>query len=307
MTQNSAAQHLLAVDIGATKAAIAVISDDLKIINQTSVPTGSSENIWENLEKSVKDLISHSGVDIFAVGIGSAGPINISTGEISPVNIPTWRDFPIVENFSNLIGTSKVKLCGDAVALTLAESKIGAGQKVDNFLGMVVSTGVGGGLFLNGKIHNGISGNAGYFGHHSISFEGQECTCGRIGCVELYASGPMMVDSAIKDGWKSDNANFESLSEAARTGDPIAIQSIENGAKALAVGIVNVLEILDINTVIVGGGVIKAGAIYWNLLEKHVQAEARFAKFLQKVDLRQSKLSSDAGLFGAALLAMDNH
>ena len=307
MTIGGNAQNYLAVDIGATKAAIAVISGELQLINQVSIPTGKAEKIWEQIEHSVRELVSSAKVEISAVGIGSAGPINLRAGEISPINIPTWRNFPIVEKFSKLTGTPKVKLCGDAVALTLAESKIGAGQDVDNFLGMVVSTGVGGGLFLNKKIYNGISGNAGYFGHHAISFEGGLCACGRIGCLELYASGPMMVQAAVKAGWKNPESNFEALSNDARKGDQIAIQSIDKGAKSLAVGIVNVLEILDINTVIIGGGVIKAGAIYWDLLSKHVESEAQFAKFLQKVDLRQSKLSSDAGLFGAALLAMDNH
>lgn len=306
MQREGSSGHYLAVDIGATKAAIAIISDSLQMIDQVSVPTGKNENIWSQIEVSVKELIAKADVEILGVGIGAAGPINLKSGEISPVNIPSWRNFPIVEKFRNLFETPKIKLCGDAVALTLAESKIGAGQDVDNFLGMVVSTGVGGGLYLNRRIHNGESGNAGYFGHHAISFNGETCGCGRTGCLELYARGPMMVEAAIKAGWQNPNHDFESLAQDARSGDEIAIKSIDNGAKALAVGIINVLEILDINTVIIGGGVAKAGAIYWDLLTKHVEAEAKFANFLQKVDLRQSKLSSDAGLIGAALLVMEN-
>lgn len=306
MAEETANIFCLAVDIGATKAALAIVNQDLSILARAEVATGNREDIWQEISDSTRNLISDAKVKISEVGIGSAGPINLITGSISPVNIPAWREFPIVEKFAKLLGLSKVRLCGDAIALALAESKVGAGIDIDNFLGMVVSTGVGGGIILNGKIHHGISGNAGYFGHHSISFEGKACACGRIGCVESYASGPAMVKSAIAKGWKSSDQDFKALAADARSGDQIALQCIDNGAKALAVGIVNVLDILDINTVIVGGGVVNAGAIYWDLLNKHVQTEAKFAGFLQKVDLRPSQLSSDAGLIGAALLAMQD-
>ena len=305
-------QYCLAVDIGATKAAIALVNQELKIIDRCEVSTGNNQNIWSEIEQATLSLIERNSAAISEIGIGSAGPINLKDGAISPVNISTWRAFPIVEKFSKLLNVKKVRLCGDAIALALAESKIGAGKDVDSFLGMVVSTGVGGALVLNRKIYHGSSGNAGYFGHHSISFalsgnENKErCACGRTGCVELFASGPKMVEDAINSGWKNPRPNFENLAADARAGDQNANKSIDKGAKALAVGIVNVLDILDINTVIIGGGVSKAGAIYWERLVAHVNQEAIFAEFLQQVDLRLSNLSSDAGLIGAAILAMED-
>jgi glucokinase len=295
----------LAVDIGATKAALAIVDDQLKILNKIETPTGDSATIWADIEQATLNLIAESKLKLSGVGIGSAGPINLKLGSVSPVNIKSWKDFPIVESFSKLLRIQNVSLCGDAIALALAESKIGFGKDLDNFLGMVVSTGIGGGLVINGKIHHGNTGNAGYFGHHAISYVADLCECGRTGCVELYASGPKMVENALTLGWTSPVHSFESLASDARLGSSIAIQAIDLGTKALAVGIVNVLSIMDINTVIIGGGVSKAGAIYWDRLIENVKEEAKYSKFLQEVDLRPSSLNSDAGLIGAAILAME--
>jgi glucokinase len=295
----------LAVDIGATKAAIATVDDQFRIHNRVETATGGSSRIWDDIKEVTLKLIAGDKNTIKGVGIGSAGPINLKSGSISPVNIKAWRDFPIVENFSKLLSTQNVHLCGDAIALALAESRVGAGKDRDNFLGMVVSTGIGGGIVFNRKIHHGNTGNAGYFGHHSISYSTDLCSCGRTGCVELYASGPKMVENALTLGWTSSVHTFESLADDARLGNSIAIQAIELGCRALAVGIVNVLSILDINTVIIGGGVSKAGAIYWDRLIENVKEEAKYSKFLQEVDLRPSSLNSDAGLIGAAILAME--
>ena len=302
--------YVIAIDIGATKAALAIVSDNFEIIKKIEVPTGLNSAIWENIQSACEDLQSHAKAHLkgsfLGVGIGSAGPLNIEAGQISPVNIPSWRGFPIVEKFSKLFKTKNVVLHGDAMALAHAEYRLGAGQNVSNMLGMVVSTGIGGGLILNGKLFTGISGNASYFGHHTISFEGIQCACGRTGCVETYASGPKMVEYAISQGWKNEIADFKSLAEDARNGNAVALQSIERGSKALANAIVNVLDILDINTVVIGGGVSEAGEIYWQPLRKNVISEAKFAGFLDNIDLRPAKLVRDAGLLGAALGVLDS-
>ena len=297
--------HIVAVDIGATKAAIAIVSEELEVVKKNEIPTGVNSDIWSGIEKATQKLIDSENLPIVGVGIASAGPINLQTRSISPVNIPTWREFPIVEKFSKLLGISNIMLHGDAVALAHAEYKIGAGKGCPNMLGMVVSTGIGGGLIIDGKVFNGTSGNAGYFGHHSISFQSDLCTCGRKGCVELFASGPKMVAHAKQIGWQSISDDFKALAESAKSGDQIALASINRGAQALASGIINVLCILDINTVVVGGGVTQAGAIYWDALKKHVQSEAQKVDFIKLVDLRKSELNRDAGLIGAALAVLD--
>lgn len=298
---------VLAIDIGATKAAIALIDKDLKILDRINVSTGQRIEIWPEIAEKTLNLITKNQVSIEGVGIGSAGPLHDQIGAISPVNIPHWREFPIVSKFSELLllDAENIILHGDAIALAHAEHKVGAGQGLKNMLGMVVSTGVGGGLILNHKLFTGSSGNAGYFGHHTIAFESEKCICGRLGCAELFASGPQMVNYAIGIGWKNKDRNFETLASDARSGNALAILSIKRGADALAQAIVNVLCILDLNAVVVGGGVIQAGDIYWKHLEEKVQAHAEFAKFIGKVDLRKSSLNNDAGIIGAALAYLD--
>ena len=296
----------LAVDIGATKAALGIVDEKFQILDKVEVPTGAGTEIWRDIEGASKSLLSKTNGNCIGVGIGSAGPLHLDDGQISPVNIPNWRKFPIVNKFASLVGTPNVVLHGDAMALAHAEYRLGAGQDANNMLGMVVSTGIGGGLILGGKLFTGVTGNASYFGHHTISFEGKQCTCGRIGCVETYASGPKMVEHALSIGWKSEQHDFRNLAEAARKGDRFAIESIDRGTLALANAIVNVLGILDINTVVIGGGVSQAGDIYWNPLRKHVLHEAKFAGFLEEIDLRPAKLDRDAGLLGAALGVLDN-
>lgn len=296
----------LAVDIGATKAALGIVTDKYQILDKVEVPTGAGTEIWQDIEGASKSLLSKTDGNCIGVGIGSAGPLHLDVGQISPVNIPHWRKFPIVNKFASLVGTPNVVLHGDAMALAHAEYRLGAGQDANNMLGMVVSTGIGGGLILGGKLFTGVTGNASYFGHHTISFEGKECTCGRIGCVETYASGPKMVEHALSIGWQSEQHDFRKLAEDARNGNRFAIESIDHGTLALANAIVNVLGILDINTVVIGGGVSQAGEIYWAPLRKHVLHEAKFAGFLEEIDLRPAKLDRDAGLLGAALGVLDN-
>jgi|DEB19_MinimDraft_3_1074340.scaffolds.fasta_scaffold03056_3 glucokinase len=299
-------RYALAVDIGATKAALGIVTDEFKILDKIEVPTGAGTAIWQNIEGASRKLLSNAEGKCLGVGIGSAGPLHLDAGEISPVNIPNWRKFPIVKNFSNLVGTENVVLHGDAMALAHAEYRLGAGQDSQNMFGMVVSTGIGGGLVLDGKLFTGVTGNASYFGHHSISFEGKKCVCGRIGCVETYASGPKMVEYALEIGWQHQHPDFKNLAEDARNGNKHALESINRGSRALANAIVNVLDILDINTVVIGGGVSESGEIYWKPLREHVLNEAKFAGFLSKIDLRPAKLDRDAGLLGAALGVLDN-
>ncbi len=171
-------------------------------------------------------------------------------------------------------------------------------------LGMVVSTGVGGGLILNGNLIAGQSGNVSFFGHHSINHTGRICTCGRVGCVEAYASGPSMVRRAEERGWVSESGDFIALAEAARNGDAIALKAIDEGAHALAVAIINVAAINDLELVVIGGGVSHAGDIYWEPLMRHIAKETANISFLQNLKIKKAELLRDSGLLGAALGVM---
>ena len=133
----------LAVDIGATKAALGIVTEKFQILDKVEVPTGAGTEIWRDIEGASKSLLSKTDGTCIGVGIGSAGPLHLDDGQISPVNIPNWRKFPIVNKFASLVGTPNVVLHGDAMALAHAEYRLGAGQDANNMLGMVVSTEIG--------------------------------------------------------------------------------------------------------------------------------------------------------------------
>ena len=292
-------QYALAVDIGGTKATVATIDTAFRILHRREISTGSAPDLELDLEAATNEVLAATTGELLGVGIGSAGPLNLGEGTISPVNIPSWRPFKVVQFFRTLTKNENVVLHGDGMAVADAEHQLGAGRGSRNMLGMVVSTGVGGGLVLDGKLFAGESGNVSFFGHHSINHTGIRCTCGRIGCVEAYASGPSMVRGACELGWSGDD--FIALAESAREGDERALQAIDEGAHALAVAIINVAVINDLDSVVIGGGVSHSGDIYWEPLLRHIAAETERVEFLSEFKIKKAELLRDSGLLGAAL------
>ena len=290
----------LSLDIGATKVAIAVLDEEHQILERLEVPSNTGVELWPLLEAALANF------EADLIGVASAGPIDRENGTISPVNIPQWRAFPIANRLQHLFPGRSVALLGDGTAVALAENRLGAGVGVASMLGVVVSTGIGGGLVLNGQAFHGETGNAALFGHHSIAFNSDiRCDCGRTGCLETFARGPKMVEYAKRLGWSSGE-DFKALAQSAREADPIALEAIDKGTLALAVGITNVLNILDLHTVVIGGGVSFAGDIYWKPFLNHLEQERSHAGFLEEVHVFPAKLRADAGLIGASLFAQES-
>lgn len=288
---------ILAIDIGATKFAAAVVSSKNEILHRFEI---SASELWEGLAKILKEIADDSTIEIEKIGIGSAGPINTQTGEVSPVNIPAWRSFPLVANIQEIFPNLEVKMVGDAVALAVAEHATGAGVGSKNMLGMVVSTGIGGGIIVNNKPLEGDFGNAGYFGHTVVGDYDGGCNCGRIGCVEGYSSGISMVRYARKNGWNGQD--FIALADSARNGENIAINAINFGTTHLAKAILNIVQIFDLHHVVVGGGVVEAGDIYWQPLKRALISQSTSLNLVQPIKLLPAQLERDAGLIGAAMV-----
>jgi glucokinase len=293
----------LAVDVGGTKIALALVTEDLIVRERIDIPSLATDGseLWGRIAGATVEILKKTDGDIIGVGIGSAGPIDPISGTVSPVNIPVWNDFAIVEKFRDITNADRITLHGDAMAFANAEHKSGAGVGSRNMLGVVVSTGVGGGLIIGNELFLGETGNSSYLGHSSIDFNGMKCVCGRTGCVEAYASGPNMVALAIKLGWQGLSDSFIELAASARAGNASALQAIDSGSNALAVGLVNMVGSLDIGHIVIGGGVAQAGDIYWTPLMKHIRAEAEYYGFLKDLKVSPAKLTTDAGLIGAAL------
>ena len=287
----------LAIDIGATKFAVALVNPKREVLFRKEIP---ASQLWDGLARILSEVATDLSHQVTKIGIGSAGPINTQTGEISPVNILAWRSFPIVAKVKEIFPKAQVKMVGDAVALAVAEHAIGAGVGSRNMLGMVVSTGIGGGIIDNNEPLEGDFGNAGYFGHTVVGDYDGECNCGRIGCVEGYASGVSMVRFAKKSGWNGED--FVALAQAAREGDAHAIAAIEFGTEHLAKAMINIVQIFDLHCVVVGGGVIEAGDIYWKPLKKALISQSTSLNLVQPIKLVPAQLERDAGLIGAAMV-----
>ncbi|PZG07395.1 ROK family protein, partial [Nonomuraea aridisoli] len=188
---------ILAIDIGGTKMAAGLVTRDGTVVTsrRATTPQGAdAETLWRTLT----DLIAPLGGDVEGVGVGCGGPMTWPDGEVSPLNIPGWRRFPLRARLTALFPGLPVRVHNDAVCLAIAEHWKGAGQGTRDMLGMVVSTGVGGGLILGGRLVHGRTGNAGHIGHVVVEPDGgPRCGCGGHGCLEAVARGPALTTWAV--------------------------------------------------------------------------------------------------------------
>ncbi|MCX4999763.1 ROK family protein [Streptomyces longwoodensis] len=299
-----------ALDIGGTKIAGALVDGDGTILVRAQRPTPAQED-GDTVMRAVAEVLGElTASELWgrarAVGIGSAGPVDASAGTVSPVNVPGWRAYPLVDRVRAVTGDLPVELIGDGVAITAAEHWQGAARGHDNALCMVVSTGVGGGLVLNGRLHPGPTGNAGHIGHISVDLDGDPCPCGARGCVERIASGPNIARRALADGWRpgpDGDASAAAVAAAARAGDPVAVASFERAAQALGAGIAATATLVEIDIAVVGGGVGKAGEVLFAPLRKALKQYATLS-FVRRLTVVPAQMGTDAGLVGAAAAAL---
>ncbi|MFB7775462.1 ROK family protein [Streptomyces bauhiniae] len=299
-----------ALDIGGTKIAGALVDGHGRIQARTQRATPArqdGETVMQAVEQVLGDLAASPLWGRASVlGIGSAGPVDASAGTVSPVNVPGWRGFPLVERVRAATGGLPVELIGDGVAITAAEHWQGAARGHDNALCMVVSTGVGGGLVLGGRLHPGPTGNAGHIGHISVDLDGEPCPCGARGCVEGLASGPNIARRALAGGWlpgPDGDTSAAAVADAARRGDPVAVASFERAAQALAAGIAATATLVEIDIAVIGGGVGKAGDVLFAPLRKAL-ADYATLSFVQRLTVVPAQMGTDAGLVGAAAAAL---
>jgi glucokinase len=292
----------LALDIGGTKIAAGLVDADGTLVRQAKLPTPDTdaEAIWAVVDTLITETLAT--VDgVRAVGIASAGPIDLASGTVSPINIPQWQHFPIVERVSTMVGPV-VRLGGDGLCMAMGEQWRGAGRDAQFLLGMVVSTGVGGGLVLDGVPYDGRTGNAGHVGHVVVDPSGAPCTCGGHGCVETIAAGPHMAQWARDNGWDAPaEADAKELADAATAGNPIALQAFQRGARAVAAMIASVGAVCDLDLVVIGGGVAKSGGLLFDPVREALAGYAGL-EFLRGLRVVPAELGGDAGLVGAAAL-----
>jgi glucokinase len=303
----------LAIDVGGTKLAAAVVEPSGRLNNWTQVPTPrelDSEQLWHTLEALAGQVLDAAGIcspaDLAGVGAGCGGPMEWPVGLVSPLNIPAWRSFPLRARLRERFAGAAVRVHNDAICLVAGEHWRGAGRGADNVLGMVVSTGVGGGLILDSRVIVGASGNAGHIGHVVVDPEdGPECSCGGRGCLEAIARGPALVAWAQREGWRpgQPDATAKDLADDGAQGHPIGLAAMRRAGQALGIAISSATLLCDLEVVSIGGGLSQAGALLFEPLEESLRAHARL-KFARQVRVVPAALGQSAGLVGAAALIL---
>ncbi|OBF62053.1 sugar kinase [Mycobacterium sp. 852002-50816_SCH5313054-b] len=300
------AAFTLSLDIGGTKIAAGLADPGGALVHTAIRPTpagGDAEAVWAVVAATIADAMRAADGPVTAVGVASAGPIDLPGGRVSPVNIRSWRGFPLRDRVAAEVPGVPVRLGGDGVCMALGEHWLGAGRDARFMLGMVVSTGVGGGLILDGVPYTGRTGNAGHVGHVVVEQEGRPCACGGRGCVETVASGPWMVRWARDNGWSAPpDAGARDLAAAAAGGDALAVRTFRRGATALAAMIASVGAVCDLDLVVIGGGVAKSGGVLFDPLRAAL-ADYAGLDFLAGLRVVPAALGGEAGLVGAARLA----
>lgn len=297
---------VLAVDLGGTKIEAALVDADGSLApgSRFRAPTGR-ESDSAALEASAASVVEQAvaampeGGSLIGVGIGSAGPITVAQGLVSPLNLPAWRDYPLRALVERLVPGVPVVLRMDGECITLAEHWIGGAAGEDNLMGMVVSTGIGGGLILGGRAVAGPTGNAGHIGHVEVGGFDDPCLCGGTGCVEAIASGPHTTAWARSQGWSG--ATGEDLAASYAAGDPIAVAAVRRSGTAIGQAIASATALVDLDVVAIGGGFSHVTPDLFDIVREAIAKRAAFP-FVAKVRVVPSGLSGEGPLIGAAAL-----
>lgn len=278
------AGRVLAVDIGGTKFRAGVVGADGSILTAALVPTpstGDAERLWAALEALLRDVLERPlARDAKACGVGCGGPMRDHGGAVSPLNIPGWRDFPLRSRLEALTGLSTF-VDNDAKALALAEGRYGSAKGCNDYLAMVVSTGVGGGLVVDGRLLDGRLGNAGHVGHVIVVPNGRRCACGGRGCLEAEASGTAI---EVFTG---------------RTPSEAPPDVVERTGTLVGRAVASVAALVDLDLAVVSGSVaLGYGAPFFAAAQKELSARARL-DFVADARIVPGALGADGPLIGA--------
>jgi glucokinase len=311
----------IGIDIGGTflKAGLVTASGELQHFLQ--LPTEAEQgpdSVIARLAEAVEALSARAPEPVVGIGIGCAGHVDAAGQRVSyPPNFPGWTVVPLVDRLrERLLFAGPILLDNDANAAARGEAAFGAGRGLKHFLLITLGTGVGGAVVLDGKVWRGLSGGAGEFGHTTIHYRGPRCNCGARGCIEAYVGEAYLKrqvrlllrrhpESALFPLLASRRKiRIHDLLEAARSGDALAQQILTRAGRRLGYALVNVVHLLDIRTVLIGGGASHAGE--W-ILEPVREAllERLMPPFREGIELRLAALGNRAGVLGAAQLVFE--
>jgi glucokinase len=303
------------VDVGGTKILAGVVDDEGKVLEEVRVhsPATDVDAITSAIAGLVDDLATRH--EFGKVGVGAAGYIDKSRSTVLFAPNIAWRDVDLRAQLEQRTGKDVV-IENDANAAAWGEFTFGVGADIDDFMLITVGTGVGGGLVLDGSLYRGAFGIGGEIGHMRVVPGGIPCGCGNLGCYEMYASGSALgrmareaaaagrADDLLKRaGGGVDAIDGPLVTEAARAGDPVAVELLGELGRWLGEGIASLAAILDPAMVAIGGGVSEADELLLEPVRKGFVSQVTGAGYRPELVIRKATLGSRAGLIGAADLA----
>ena len=287
----------IGIDLGGTKIEGILLDDKFNVIERTRISTQQEKgynSIIDSIVSLVNSLKTISG-DTVSIGVSAPGAISKKTGLIKNSNTHCLIGMSLKEDLEQAL-KQKIVLDNDANCFTMAEATLGAAKEHDVVFGVIIGTGVGGGIVINGNLHRGRTHIAGEWGHHTLRIDGNKCYCGKLGCVETYISGP-----ALEKRWTTLTGKTEAL--------PSIIQNIDNTKSGLqwkkeflenfAIGLANVIDILDPDVIVLGGGVSNIPFLYD---EGRDYVYDKVFSDLVETPILKNQLGDSAGVFGASLL-----
>ena len=308
----------IGIDIGGTSIKGAAVDSNGRVYERFSMPflKGEPGEITiHKLAEIVKEYIAAHGLEgnIAGIGLGSPGTLDVKNGIVNYANNLGWNELPVAKIMQEVL-PYPVRLTNDANAASLGEAKYGAGKSYETIIMLTLGTGVGGGIIINGRLFEGNEGKGGELGHTVVAVDGEQCSCGRKGCLEAYASATAL----IRETKKSMRLNKRSLMwkispdielvdgkvpfEAAKKGDKAANDVLDNYVKYLGEGILNYCNIFRPNVIVLSGGVANAGPFLFDKLNAYVKDRNYGYKSTPEVKVVPAELGYDSGKIGAAAL-----
>ena len=284
----------IGIDLGGTKTEGIILNDNLEPIERKRIST--PQNDYNAILNSVVDLVNDlkTKTNDSTIGICTPGAISKKTGLIKNSNTQCLIGMPLKEDLEKALG-KKVSMENDANCFAMAEAKMGAAKDYDVVFGVIMGTGVGGGIVINKKIHHGRTNIAGEWGHHTLHQNGNKCYCGKNGCVETYISGP-----ALEKRWNELTGKKDSLPQIIQNlDDDKAIQWKNEFLHNFGTALANVIDILDPDAIVLGGGVSNVSFLYDE--GKKAVYDSVFSDLVDTPILK-NQLGDSAGVFGASLL-----
>ncbi|CAG7840939.1 Glucokinase [Clostridium haemolyticum] len=317
----------IGIDLGGTNIAAGLVDNNGVLVSKANVKTNLNDNgkfIIDDMVSLIKKLLDENNLDInnlSSIGIGVPGTVRYEKGIVAECVNLGWKEIPLAENINykikEMFNTEKnvsILIENDANAAALGEHLVGSMQNCNSALLITLGTGVGGGLVLNGKVHRGKDGAALEIGHMIIGENFYNCSCGNNGCFETFASATAIIKYAqklIKNGEKSIindkvNGDLEKIDakivfDSAREGDKVGSLTLERFIKYLATGINNLINVLDLDVIAIGGGVVAGSDLFMDRLIQYIKDHKLF-KALELCKIEKAQLGNDAGIIGAAML-----